>query len=47
MKSRVVTLASKLEKFNLDTIEEITKTDELELDKLGEEKTALAYIIYE
>ena len=45
LKSIIVTLASKLEKFNLDTIEGITKTDELELDKLGEEKTALFAII--
>lgn len=45
LKSIIVTLASKLEKFNLDTIEGITKTDELELDKLGEEKIALFAII--
>lgn len=45
LKSIIVTLASKLEKFNLDTIEGITKTDELELDKLGEEKMALFAII--
>lgn len=37
--------SSKLEKFNLDSIEGITKTDELELDKLGEEKMALFAII--
>ena len=40
-----LSLASKLEKFNLDTIDGITKTDELELDKLGEEKMALFAII--
>lgn len=45
LKSIIVTLASKLEKFNLDTIEGITKTDELELDRLGEEKMALFAII--
>ena len=45
LKSIIVTLASKLEKFNLDTIEGITKTDELELDKLGQEKMALFAII--
>lgn len=45
LKSIIVTLASKLEKFNLDAIEGITKTDELELDKLGTEKIALFAII--
>lgn len=45
LKSIIVTLASKLEKFNLDAIEGITKFDELELDKLGTEKIALFAII--
>ena len=35
------TLTAKLSKFNLDKLISLTNTDELELDKLGEEKIAL------
>lgn len=45
LKSIQSTLSSKIEKFNLDDIAGITMTDELELGKLGEEKTALFAII--
>ncbi len=45
LKSIQITLVSRLEKFNLDSLASITQTDELELGKLGEEKTALFAII--
>ena len=45
LKSIQVTLASKLEKFNLDEIASLTNTDEMELDKLGEEKMAVFAVI--
>ena len=45
LKSIQITLVSRLEKFNLDSLAGITQTDELELWKLGEEKTALFAII--
>ena len=45
LKSIQITLVSRLEKFNLDSLASITQTDELELWKLGEEKTALFAII--
>ena len=45
IKSIQITLLSHLEKFNLDSLAGITQTDELELDKLGEEKTALFAVI--
>lgn len=45
LKSIQITLASRLEKFNLESVAGITITDELDLWKLGEEKTALFAII--
>ncbi len=45
LKSIQVTLSSRLEKFNLTTLAGITITDEMELSKLGEEKTALFALI--
>ena len=40
-----ITLASRLEKFNLSSLAGITQTDELELEKLGEQKTAIFAVI--
>lgn len=45
LKSIQITLASRLEKFNLHSLASLTQTDELELDKIGERKTALFAII--
>ncbi len=45
LRSVQVTLASRLTKFNLQSLEYITNTDEMELDKIGEEKTAVFAII--
>lgn len=45
LKSIQITLASRLEKFNLQSLANLTCTDELELSKIGEEKTALFAII--
>ena len=45
LKSIQITLAARLEKFNLESVEKLTITDELELNKLGEKKTALFAII--
>ena len=45
LKSIQVTLAARLDKFNLYSLESLTVTDELELTKIGEEKTALFAII--
>ncbi len=45
LKSIQVTLSSKLEKFNLDEIANLTMTDEMELDRLGEEKIAVFAVI--
>ena len=45
LKSIQITLAARLEKFNLDSVAGLTITDELDLWKLGEEKTALFAII--
>ena len=45
LKSIQITLAARLEKFNLDSVAKLTITDELELNKIGEEKTALFAII--
>ena len=45
LKSIQITLASRLEKFNLESVAGLTITDELELWKIGEEKTALFAII--
>ncbi len=45
LKSIQITLASRLEKFNLDSLAGLTVTDELELNLMGERKTALFAII--
>ena len=45
LKSIQITLASRMEKFNLESLAGITQTDELELSTLGERKTALFAII--
>ena len=45
LKSIQVTLASRLEKFNLDSMASLTATDELDLPSLGEKKVALFAII--
>ena len=45
LKSIQITLASRLEKFNLESVAGLTITDELDLWRLGEEKTALFAII--
>ena len=45
LKSIQITLAARLEKFNLDSLAELTTTDELELDLMGERKTALFAIV--
>jgi type IV secretion system protein VirD4 len=36
---------AKLEKLNLDSLSSITQTDELELEKVGEEKTVIFAVI--
>ena len=45
LKSIQITLAARLDKFNLESVAGLTITDELDLWKLGEEKTALFAII--
>ena len=45
LKSIQITLVSRLEKFNLETLASITQTDEMELNTLGEKKTAIFAII--
>ena len=45
LKSIQITLASRLEKFNLRSLSKLTMTDELELSSLGEKKTALFALI--
>ena len=45
LKSIQITLAARLEKFNLESVAGLTITDELQLERLGEEKTALFAII--
>jgi type IV secretion system protein VirD4 len=45
LKSIQITLAARLEKFNLDGLAKLTATDELHLASLGEKKTALFIII--
>lgn len=45
LKSIQITLASRLEKFNLESLASLTQTDELELETIGERKTALFAII--
>ena len=45
LKSIQITLASRLEKFNLKSLESLTVTDELDLPYLGEKKVALFALI--
>lgn len=45
LKSIQITLISRLEKFNLDSLASITQNDELELWSLGEQKTAIFAVI--
>ena len=45
LKSIQITLASRLEKFNLQSLASLTQTDELDLPSLGEKKVALFAII--
>lgn len=45
LKSIQITLASRLEKFNLESLSKLTLTDELNLSSLGEKKTALFALI--
>jgi type IV secretion system protein VirD4 len=45
LKSIQITLAARLEKFNLEGLAKLTATDELNLASLGEKKTALFVII--
>ena len=45
LKSIQITLVSRLEKFNLDSLASITQNDELELWSLGEQKTAIFAVI--
>ena len=45
LKSIQITLISRLEKFNLESLASITQTDELELSELGERKMAIFAVI--
>lgn len=45
LKSIQITLASRLEKFNLESLSNIVKTDELDLSSIGEKKVALFALI--
>ena len=45
LKSIQITLASRLEKFNLESLASLTSTDELDLRNLGKKKTALFALI--
>ena len=45
LKSIQITLVSRLEKFNLDSLAGITQSDEMELGQLGEKKTAVFAVI--
>lgn len=45
LKSIQITLSSRLEKFNLQSLASLTQTDELELETIGEKKTAIIAII--
>ncbi|MCM1150039.1 MAG: type IV secretory system conjugative DNA transfer family protein, partial [Butyricicoccus sp.] len=45
LKSIQITLAARLEKFNLDSLAALTMTDELDLPSLGEKKVALFALI--
>ena len=45
LKSIQITLVSRLEKFNLDSLAGITQTDDMELSEIGERKTAVFAVI--
>ena len=45
LKSIQITLAARLEKFNLESLAQLTATDELDLSSLGEKKVALFALI--
>ena len=45
LKSIQITLAARLEKFNLESLSRLTATDELDLTAIGEKRTALFVII--
>ena len=45
LKSIQITLVSRLEKFNLDSLAGITQTDDMELSDIGERKTAVFAVI--
>jgi type IV secretion system protein VirD4 len=45
LKSIQITLVSRLEKFNLSSLERIAQTDDLELAKIGDKKTAVFGVI--
>ena len=45
LKSIQITLAARLEKFNLESLASLTVTDELDLESIGEKKTALFIVI--
>lgn len=45
LKSIQITLAARLEKFNLESLASLTSFDELELNQMGERKTALFAVI--
>ena len=45
LKSIQITLVSRLEKFNLDSLASITQTDDMSLGELGEKKTAVFAVI--
>ena len=45
LKSIQITLISRLEKFNLDSLASITQTDEMDLWSMGEQKTAVYAVI--
>ena len=45
LKSIQITLLARLEKFNLESLASITKTDDLDLSSIGEKKTALFALI--
>lgn len=45
LKSIQITLAARLEKFNLESLANLTRTDELDLSMLGKKKTALFALI--
>ncbi|MBQ7499506.1 MAG: TraM recognition domain-containing protein, partial [Clostridia bacterium] len=47
LKSIQITLVSRLEKFNLDSLAGITQTDDMDLSEIGEKKTAIFAVIPE